>query len=79
MKQQRTWLVLGLVVLLLGGLGWLSRSRESHVGHAHGTSGKSITDTGIQWPSREKVWRTISLADYNTRVVFAGVRAVHGS
>ena len=30
-------------------------------------------DTGIQWPSREKLWRTLSLADYNTRVVFAGV------
>ena len=73
MNWKRTWLVIGLLVLLLGGLGWLLRSRDSHVGHAHGTSGKSITDTGIQWPSREKVWRTISLADHNTRVVFAGV------
>jgi manganese/zinc/iron transport system permease protein len=73
MNRQRTWLVIGLLVLLFGGLGWLTRSRDSHVGHAHGTSGKSITDTGIQWPSREKMWRTISLADYNTRVVFAGV------
>ena len=73
MNPRRTWLVIGLLVLLLGGLGWLLRSRDSHVGHTHGASGKSITDTGIQWPSREKVWRTISLADYNTRVVFAGV------
>lgn len=73
MNRQRTWLVIGLMVLLLGGLGWLTRSRDSHIGHAHGASGKSITDTGIQWPSREKLWRTISLADYNTRVVFAGV------
>ncbi len=73
MNQQRKWLVIGLLVLLLGGLGWLLRSRDSHIGHAHESRGKSITDTGIQWPSREKVWRTISLADYNTRVVFAGV------
>lgn len=73
MNRQRTWLVIGLLVLLLGGLGWLLRSGDSHIGHAHESRGKSITDTGIQWPSREKVWRTISLADYNTRVVFAGV------
>ena len=73
MNHRRTLLVIGLLVLLLGGLGWLLRSRDSHIGHAHESRGKSITDTGIQWPSREKVWRTISLADYNTRVVFAGV------
>jgi hypothetical protein len=73
MNPRRTWLVIGLVVLLFGGLGWLLRLRDSHVGHDHGTRGKSITDTGIQWPSREKLWRTLSLADYNTRVVFAGV------
>ena len=73
MSPRRTWIVIGLVVLLLGGLGWLLRSRDSHVGHAHESRGKSITDTGIQWPAREKVWRTLSLADYNTRVVFAGV------
>ncbi len=73
MSKPRTFLVIGLLVLLLGGLAWLSRSRESHIGHAHVSRGKSITDTGIQWPSAEKVWRTISLADYNTRVVFAGV------
>lgn len=73
MNQKRTWLVVGLIVLLLGGLGWLLRSRDSHIGHAHESRGKSITETGIEWPSQEKVWRTISLADYNTRVVFAGV------
>ncbi len=73
MNHRRTWLVVGLLVLLLGGLGWLLRSRDSHIGHAHESRGKSITETGIEWPSREKVWRTISLADYNTRVVFAGV------
>ncbi len=73
MNHRRTGLVIGLLVLLLGGLGWLLRSRDSHLGHAHETRGKSITDTGLQWPSREKLWRTLSLADYNTRVVFAGV------
>lgn len=73
MNPRRTWLVIGLLVLLLGGLGWLLRSRDSHIGHAHEPRGKSITDTGIQWPSQEKIWRTVSLADYNTRVVFAGV------
>ncbi|MBC8087913.1 MAG: metal ABC transporter permease [Phycisphaerae bacterium] len=73
MNRRRTWLVIGLLVLLLGGLSWLLRSRDSHIGHAHEARGKSITDTGIQWPSREKLWRTLSLADYNTRVVFAGV------
>jgi manganese/zinc/iron transport system permease protein len=76
MKSARVMLVLGVLAVLLGGLAWLSRSRESHVGHEHGASGKSITDTGIEWPSREKIWRTISLADYNTRVVFAGVTAL---
>lgn len=73
MNLRRTALVIGLLVLLLAGLGWLLRSRDSHVGHAHESRGKSITNTGIEWPSREKLWRTVSLADYNTRVVFAGV------
>jgi manganese/zinc/iron transport system permease protein len=73
MSKSRTFIVIGLMVLLLGSLAWLARSRDSHVGHDHGVRGKSIADTGIQWPSREKIWRTMSLADYNTRVVFAGV------
>jgi manganese/zinc/iron transport system permease protein len=75
MNKSRTILMLGFIIVLLGGLAWLARSRESHVGHEQG-AGKSITDTGIQWPSRDKIWRTISLADYNTRVVFAGVTAL---
>jgi len=73
MNPRRTWLVIGLLVLLVGGLAWLLRSRDHHIGHDHGIRGKSITNTGIEWPSREKLWRTLSLADYNTRVVFAGV------
>ncbi len=76
MKKSRTLFVIGLLVLVLGGLGWLLPSRDSHLGHDHGARGKSITDTGIAWPSRETLWRTISLADYNTRVVFAGVTAL---
>lgn len=76
MNLRRTGLVIGLIVLLLGGLSWLLRSRDSHIGHAHESRGKSITNTGIEWPSRERLWRTISLADYNTRVVFAGVTAL---
>lgn len=39
-------------------------------------SGKSITDTRFEWPSRDAVWRTLTLADYNTRVVLAGVTAL---
>ncbi len=76
MNRWRPSLVIGLLVLLLGGWIWLSRSRDSHSGEAHGRAGKSITDTGLQWPTRERLWRTISLADYNTRVVFAGVTAL---
>ena len=38
--------------------------------------GRSITDTGIEWPSREKLWRTFTLQDYNTRIVFSGVTAL---
>jgi manganese/zinc/iron transport system permease protein len=73
MNKSRLIVVIVLLALLLGGLSWLLRSRDSHVGHVHGAVGKSITDTGTQWPSREKIWRTLSLTDYNTRVVFAGV------
>ena len=77
MNLNRTALVIGLLVLLLGGLGWLLHSRDQHVGHAHGAAvGRSITNTGIEWPTRERIWRTVSLADYNTRVVFAGVTAL---
>ncbi len=39
-------------------------------------AGRSITDTGVEWPSRERLWRTVTLADYNTRVVFGGVTAL---
>jgi manganese/zinc/iron transport system permease protein len=76
MNKSRAIVVLSLVVALLSGLAWLARSKESHIGHEHSGAGKSITDTAIQWPSSEKVWRTVSLADYNTRVVFAGVTAL---
>lgn len=89
MTQRRVLYLVGLLALLLGGLGWLLSRTDSHAGHAHGPGethatektvarrgGKSITDTGIEWPSREKIWRTVSLADYNTRVVFAGVTAL---
>lgn len=39
-------------------------------------SGKSITDTRFEWPTRDAMWRTLTLADYNTRVVLAGVTAL---
>ena len=76
MKRPRTLLFVGLLVVVLTWL--LSRAGETHT---HETSaarrgGKSITDTGIVWPSREKLRRTLTLADYNTRVVFAGVTAL---
>jgi manganese/zinc/iron transport system permease protein len=75
-KSPRAILVIVLLVTVLGGLGWLLHSREDQPGHAHGSGGKSITNTGIEWPSGAKIWRTLSLADYNTRVVFAGVTAL---
>lgn len=76
MNRRRAWLAAVLAVVLLGVPGWLACSRESQAGHAGGASGKSIADTGVEWPSREQLWRTLSLADYNTRVVFAGVTAL---
>lgn len=74
MKARATafWIALLLALLALceGGL-------MVHAADAKGArGGKSITDTGIEWPSREKLWRTFSLADYNTRVVFSGVTAL---
>ncbi len=84
MKNVR--LVVVLLVLLAAGLVWLARSRENHVGHAHGTggapggpegrTGRSITDLSIEWPSAEKLRRVLTLEDYNTRVVFGGVTAL---
>lgn len=74
MKNRLTTLwIAALLALFLVPLG------ESVIQAAEGKSprgGKSITDTGIEWPSREKLWRTFSLADYNTRVVFSGVTAL---
>ncbi len=72
---------LGAMVALLAGLAiWLSTRGEPAPGQGHkprpGGRSSSLTDHGIPWPTREKVWRTISLADYNTRVVFAGVTAL---
>ncbi|HXG48277.1 MAG TPA: metal ABC transporter permease, partial [Methylomirabilota bacterium] len=39
-------------------------------------AGRSITDHAVEWPSVERLRRTLALADYNTRVVFAGVTAL---
>ena len=70
----RAWLV-GLV-LLLAMPGWTADVGAPDSDAVVRRPGKSITDTGISWPSGEKLWRTVSLADYNTRVVFAGVTAL---
>ncbi len=35
-------------------------------------SAVSITDNAIAWPSSQELWRALSLADYNTRVVVIG-------
>lgn len=85
MKSTRLVAVLG-ALLLFGGLLALSRSREGGAGHRPATespdraasvrSGRSITDHAIEWPSREQLHRVLTLADYNTRVVFAGVSAL---
>jgi manganese/zinc/iron transport system permease protein len=42
---------------------------------AHAASG-SITDNSIEWPGADALRRVLSLADYNTRVIFAGVTAL---
>lgn len=89
MNRGRQFLPAGLLALVLGVVAWLLSRTDSPIGHAHGPgethakeapvsrrAGKSITDTGIEWPSREKLWRTFTLKDYNTRVVFAGVTAL---
>ena len=79
------WIVLvGLFLLALDRCVVLAATRDVHVIAAAptwesgrpGRGGKSITDTGIEWPSREKVWRTFTLQDYNTRIVFSGVTAL---
>ncbi|MFM1770049.1 MAG: Manganese transport system rane protein MntB [Verrucomicrobiota bacterium] len=41
-----------------------------------GGGGHSISDTEVTWPTGERLWRTLTLRDYNTRVVFAGVTAL---
>jgi len=74
-------LTLGATVALLAGIAiWLFTRGELAPGHGHepprGGKSPSITDHSITWPTGEKVWRTITLADYNTRVVFAGVTAL---
>lgn len=81
MRNVRLVVVL-LAVLLVGGLTWLARWHESGAGHVHSRGepgagqGRSITDLSLEWPSAEKVRRVLTLADYNTRVVFAGVTAL---
>jgi manganese/zinc/iron transport system permease protein len=85
MNLPRFTLPLILLATILGLGTWFLGQRESHIGHAHGpgdaqseapaarTGGKSITDTGIVWPSADDFHRTFTLRDYNTRVIFAGV------
>ncbi|MCH7728177.1 MAG: metal ABC transporter permease [Planctomycetes bacterium] len=33
---------------------------------------RSLSDTRNTWPSSEKLWRVVTLRDYNTRMVFLG-------
>ena len=75
MKQLR-YILFGLLALMVAGSAWFLNRTPSTAAEGPGGvqgTGKSITDTGIEWPSPEKVWRTLSLADYNTRIVFSGV------
>lgn len=76
MNRHLIWLALGLFSVALAGLVWPAEQRERHFGQRSIDSGKSIADTSIKWPSTEKLCRTLSLADYNTRVVLAGVTAL---
>jgi manganese/zinc/iron transport system permease protein len=62
-----------LFLIALGVANLTPRALAAEPSH---TSKRSLTQTGIEWPTREKLWRTVSLADYNTRVVFGGVTAL---
>jgi len=61
------------LLITLGVGGQTPRALAAEPSH---TSKRSLTETGIEWPTQEKLWRTVSLADYNTRVVFGGVTAL---
>ena len=61
------------LLVALGVAGLPTRAFSAEPSHS---SKRSLTETGIEWPTQEKLWRTISLADYNTRVVFGGVTAL---
>lgn len=61
------------LLITLGVAGQPLRALSAEPSH---TSKRSLTQTGIEWPTQEKLWRTVSLADYNTRVVFGGVTAL---
>lgn len=78
--MNRTGPMLAAALLGLLVLGWLLHARGSHWGHDHPEAGerpgKSLAASAWEWPSREKIRRTVTLADYNTRVVFAGVTAL---
>ncbi len=55
------------------------RPALADVGHDHGgtkrvqmSQHRSLSDTRNTWPSSEKLWRVVTLRDYNTRMVFLG-------
>ena len=67
-----TWvLLLGLTCLTTPNL----PAADEHAGHRHGasgTSGRSLSNNKVTWPTREEFIETITLKQYNTRVVFLG-------
>lgn len=81
MNRSRKTLIAAGVLSVVIAVGWVIQSRGGRLGHdptpdREPGRGQSITDTTVEWPSREKIWRTVSLSDYNTRVIFSGVTAL---
>jgi manganese/zinc/iron transport system permease protein len=61
------WVWLGPLIVRGGGSGFAHDPKRAD---------RSLSEASLEWPSRERLRRTVTLADYNTRVVFAGVTAL---
>ena len=62
-------------VVLAAGIGWavclLAATAPAQAGPGHAP--RSLTDHRLEWPSTDKLLRTLRLEDGTTRVVVAGV------
>jgi manganese/zinc/iron transport system permease protein len=79
MKVMRAIIALSVVALLLGAFTWSLHAQKVTSGHGEREElagvGSVRSGARFEWPSWEKIWRTATFADHNTRVVFAGVTA----